>query len=361
MEPISRREFVKGLSVGAVGGYLATTALGSTVFKKPLITKKTLDKVDIGTIRGLKVTCISETSWFDNMVQMGDFKKAGGALVSQYDVMFSREGVAAGYKGSNAGGYSALVDIELLDGSHKKILLDTGWNNEWMTKRFEEEGIDRMLKDKEIEFLFVSHDHYDHYWGIQSTLQYNPEITVMIPNNFMPQSYELLAGSSFPKPPISNSVPHRGKLIKHDFGKIYQLFPGVITTAFNCPCGRGVRGEQVLIFNIEGKGVATVTGCCHMGIITLLEYIQSNVKGSEKIYGVYGGLHVSPYDDWDPFNDDLVRSLPKYKIQKLGCNHCTGYITTEKMIATGVPVVTGTASNKTKRDIYLGNGDTFEL
>ena len=96
-----------------------------------------------------------------------------------------------------------------------------------------------------------------------------------------------------------------------------------------------------------------------MGIITLMEYTKANFKGGDKIYGVYGGLHVSPYDNWNPQNDDLVLSINSYKVEKLGCNHCTGYITAEKMIAAGVPVVKGTGKNLTKRDIYLGNGDVL--
>ena len=81
----------------------------------------------------------------------------------------------------------------------------------------------------------------------------------------------------------------------------------------------------------------------------------------DKIYGVYGGVHISPYDNWSPANDDLVRSIGDYNVERLGVNHCTGYITVEKMIAAGLPVVKGTARNKTKKDLYLGNGDTIEF
>ncbi|MBN1827597.1 MAG: MBL fold metallo-hydrolase [Deltaproteobacteria bacterium] len=361
MDKVTRRNFIRGMSAGTVAGYFATTGVASTVFKKALTPEKTFAKTDIGECKSVTVKCISETSWFNNKVQMGDFKRCGGGLVRQHEVKFTNEGVADGYKGRNAGGYSTLVDIEFLDGSHKKVLLDTGWNVDWMNHRFEEEGIDRMLRNKEIEFLFVSHDHYDHFWGVEATLKHWPDIAMMIPNTFMKESYELLAGGSFPNPPISNAVPHKGELIKHDIGKIYQLFPGVVSVTFGVPCGRGVYGEQVLIFNLQDKGIATVSGCCHMGLITLMEYMKHHIKGGEEVYGVYGGLHVSPYDDWDPMNDDLVLNIPKYKVKRLGCNHCTGYITAEKMIKAGIPVVKGTGRNKTRRDIYLGNGDTFVL
>lgn len=358
---VNRRNFIKGMAAGTVAGFFATQGVTSSVFRKTFVPAKQGKSLEIGELKKITVKCISETSWFDNYVQMQDFKVAGGQLVTQYDVKFSNVGVAAGWKGSNAGGYCTLVDFELLDGTHKKILLDTGWNVDWMTERFKQEGIDQMLKNNEIEFLFISHDHYDHFWGLEATLQHKPDITMMIPDSFMDNSYKLLAGGSFPNPPISNAVPHTGKLIKHKIGETFQLFPGVMAVTFGCPCGRGVYGEQVLVCNVAGKGITTISGCCHMGIITLMEWTKANVKGGDKIYGVYGGLHVSPYENWNPQNDDLVRSINNYKVDKLGCNHCTGYITVEKMINAGVPVIKGTGTNKTKRDIYLGNGDIIEF
>lgn len=356
---VSRRNFIKGMAAGSVVGFFATQGITGSVFRQAFVSPPQTNKVDIGELKGVTVKCVSETSWFDNYVYQADGKKAGGSLVNQYDMKFTDSGVEAGYEGNNAGGYCALVEFEFLDGSKKKLLLDTGWNKDWMTLRFKQEGIDKMLENNEIEYLFVSHDHLDHYWGVESVLQYNPDISIMIPASALDDSLKLLAGAEFPKPPIKNSTPHTGKLIKNELKKLMPLYPGVAIATFDCPCGRGVLGEQVLICNVAGKGITTVTGCCHMGIITLLEYVKANIKGGDKSYGVYGGLHISPYEDWNPQNDDLVRSINSYGVDKLACNHCTGYITVEKMLAAGVPIVKGSAKNKTKRDIYLGNGDTI--
>ena len=356
---ISRGTFIKGLAAGTVAGYFVSSGVASTVFKDSIVKRPVANKVDIGECKSVKITCISETSWFYNKKLLENIKAAGGALASQYEVPWAQSGVEQGFKGSNSGGFATLVDVEQMDGSHKKILLDTGWNVDWMDERFKAEGIDRMLKNNEIEFLLISHDHIDHFWGLESTLRHKPDITMVIPNTFHKDSYRFMEGAEFPKAFAKNSIPFRGKLIKHDTGKIYPLFPGVAAANFAAPCGLQIFGEQALVFNIAGKGAATVTGCCHMGIISLLEYINKNVKGGEKIYGVYGGLHISPYEDWDPQYDDLVLSIPRYKVEKLGCNHCTGYITVEKMLAANIPIIKGTARNKSQRDIYLGNGDTL--
>jgi 7,8-dihydropterin-6-yl-methyl-4-(beta-D-ribofuranosyl)aminobenzene 5'-phosphate synthase len=80
----------------------------------------------------------------------------------------------------NAGGFSCLIELEQMDGKKRKFLLDSGWNYEWMDECFKREGIDKMLANNEIEAIFISHEHFDHYWGIPVTFKYNPNITVYV-------------------------------------------------------------------------------------------------------------------------------------------------------------------------------------
>ena len=71
--------------MGAMGGALLGMGLYSySPMRKshfPAVKRKL---ADIGTIKSVKVTNISETSWFENAVLMGDIKAAGGLLVNQY-------------------------------------------------------------------------------------------------------------------------------------------------------------------------------------------------------------------------------------------------------------------------------------
>ena len=355
----TRRSFIKGMALGTMAGYFASAGLSSTVFRNQMLVKKDIAKTDIGKIKNLSVKVISETSWFDNTVLLDDMKKAGGLLVNQYEIPWTVEGVKAGYQGNNAGGFASLIEFEELDGKKHKLLLDTGWNPLWMEKRFREEGVDKMLANKEIEALIISHEHFDHYWGIEAVTKYNPDIQVYVPKGFYQEGFDLLKGKAFPKAHVKNDYPHKGKVEVFDSSKVRQLYPGVALVTFDVPIITRVFGEQAFIFNIKDKGLALVTGCCHMGIITYMEFAKERIVGGEKIYGVQGGLHISPFEDWDPQYDDLVLALHKYGIEKLGPNHCTGYVTAEKMLAAGLPLIKGTAKNGSKRDIYLGNGDTL--
>ena len=124
-------------------------------------------KANIGEVKSVKVTNICETSWFDNKMLMGDIKGAGGLLVNQYTYNWPpfarrqgparqgqlREGrqeikhflpsnleeawafqIENAVNPLNAGGFSALIEVETLEGEVKRILLDCGWSYDWMDK-----------------------------------------------------------------------------------------------------------------------------------------------------------------------------------------------------------------------------------
>lgn len=360
-EDFSRRSFIKGASLGIMAGYFGTAGLSSTALYSKVLPPENLDQTDIGEIKALRLKVISETSWYDNNVFLNDIKKAGGLLVNQYTIPWSTEGVKAGYKGSNLGGFATYIEADLMDGSTKRLLLDTGWNPEWMEKRFIEEGVAEKLTKKQIDYWVISHEHMDHFWGVEAVTKYWPDIPIWVPKGFYQDGFDLLKGKPFPQAKVKNAYPHTGKITVNDSSKVNKLFPGAALMTFDVPIILRVFGEQAFVFNVKDKGIVLVTGCCHMGIITYMETIRKKIKGGEKVYAVQGGLHISPFEDWDPQYDDLVLALHKYGVRHIGANHCTGFIAVEKMIAAKLPVVKGTSRHMTKRDIYLGNGDSLVI
>jgi len=379
---ITRRDFVKGLTVGGAIGVIGAMGIYSYgPWRKTHLTKVTPKNIDIGECKSVKVTNISETSWFDNKVLMENIKGAGGLLVNQYEYNwppFTEKNGKLG-KGSyekgikeikqwlpnnlekawqfqvenavhpeNAGGFACLIDVELLDGSHKKILLDSGWAFNWMDECFKREGIDKMLSKKEIDFLVISHEHFDHFWGLPVTVKYYPEIPLYAPEGFYQEGRQYLKDSG-----------HRGKITFTKPG-LTPLFPGGALFTFAIPIICRVYGEESLYFNVKDAGLVSVTGCCHQGIVQFATTARNTIK-YKKNYGVYGGLHISPFEDWDPKYDDLVFAFKDYGFEKVGCNHCTGIVTAKKFIDAGYPVVKGTARFKSKDIAYLGNGDTIEF
>ncbi len=302
---------------------------------------------DIGAVKRLKVLCISETGWFESDTLLADIDAAGGFTENQYTYGWPPFGDLHPH---NAGGSATLVEFEALDGTTHTFLMDTGWSNTWMEQRFKEEGIDTMLQQGTIEFLVMTHEHFDHLWGIATTLKYRPDLTIYVNDGFYQEGYDLL-----------KQAGHTGALhvVKHD--EPLLLFPGVALVNFDLPIICRVQGENVLYFNLQDKGICTVTGCGHPGILNILEYARTHFTTGDSIYGVYGGLHIAPFEQWKPELDDLVQTLAGYNIPHWGCNHCTGQVTVRKMLEAGIPVKRGTARHGSKTDLYLGNGDSVEF
>jgi len=354
---MERRSFLKGLAV--TGAAIGATGVGPFI-SKGLASKK---MENIGECKSVKVTCVSETSWFDSPRMLQDIKDAGGAMVCHYDIPWTQ---------SNIGGYVALIEVEQLDGSKHTIQMDTGWEQGWTDYVLEKSGLDSLLNNKKVDVLFQTHEHEDHFFGLKSTLKRYPNIPMIIPNTFYPEGKAMLAGKyKNDKAKVYNDVPHKGELVEVGPDKIYKLYPGVAAKMFDIPIMLRTRGEQCLIFNIKDKGVATVTGCCHMGLLTMLNWAARNIEGY-KPYACYGGLHIAAFENWDPKFDDIISGAKKMGLQKMGCNHCTGWIWAQKARDMGLPIVLGTQKYKeykklpttgpgAKDNVYLRNGDVMVL
>lgn len=328
-ERVTRRRFIKGVVIGGAALYASNRLDPQRGWAT--------EKVDIGECKSVKVCCISETSWFDNAQLMKDIMKAGGMSANQYDIQWHPK---------NSGGYSALVEVEALNGTWRRFLLDTGWNPPWMVYSFMREGIDDMLSKGDIEFLYVSHEHMDHFWSLPVALIYRSDLKVIVSNRYFPEGKSLIKESG-----------HKGELVELEPGKIHRLFPGCASVTFDIPILIRVQGEQSLFFNIRDKGLVTITSCCHMGILNLMKYGRENIQGGDKPYGLYGGLHIAPFEQWDPKLDAVISGIEAMKLRKVAAHHCTGLITIQKMIAANIPVVKGTAKYGSRSDLYLGNGD----
>jgi 7,8-dihydropterin-6-yl-methyl-4-(beta-D-ribofuranosyl)aminobenzene 5'-phosphate synthase len=362
---MDRRSFLK--SMAAAGA--AASVAGTGVIPKPA---HAAGKVDFGQVKSVKVDVLTETSWFDNDIFKKTLMDYGGAMTNQYTIPWEWD---------NAGGYSALITVTGLDGKERKFLMDTGWNTEWMDYIFNEKSnVASMLKSGEIEFMMLSHWHLDHLWGIESTLKNKPDITIYAPQTHYPEDIALLREKAHHKakdksgkevPICKNDVPHTGKLVEctpsGDKGDgIYRVMPGVAIRMFDVPILLRVRGENVLYFNVKDKGIVTVTGCCHPGVLSLFSYARSNFEGY-KPYGCYGGLHITLFENWEPKFDDIIKGVKSFQLQKVGCNHCTGWIWAEKAAEAGVPVVKGTNKYKEYKksstvakasNVFLTNGDS---
>jgi len=299
-----------------------------------------MEKMALGTVGSLSVKCLSELSWHDDARMRQDFREGGGPSADQFDVKWTP---------GNAAGVSALLTLEDAEGRVRTILMDVGWDVAYMDGVFRREGVDRLLADGRIDFVYVTHEHVDHFWGMPAVVKYRPDVKVVIPVGFSARSKELLKSSG-----------HSGEVVEMAPGS-HLLFPGCASVTFDQPIFLKTHGEQVLYVNVEGKGLVTVTGCCHPGVIGLLEYAKENFKGFSAFHGVYGGLHISPFEEWGPTQEEVLDKLQAFEVRNFACNHCTGVVAVRKMRERGMPVSGGTARHGSKSVLYPGNGDTVDF
>ncbi len=347
MQSVNRRTFVKTVMVGA-----AVLTLDAAV-TAPFLSAKPKGLESLGECKKVSIKCISEVGWWDNKVLISDMMKGGG--------LKEAEQWSCAWDPKNSAGSCSLVEVEALDGSKTRFLIDTGWNAEYMDKRFKDEGIDKMLKNGEIDFLYITHEHLDHFWGLETTLKYNPEIKIIIPSTFHPPAEKFIAGADFPKCGAKNTVQHKGKLVKFQMGEMTPLAKGVVSVGFDNPIILKIQGEQSLYFNVKDKGLVLCTGCCHQNVITFSDYAVKNLGAQGKLHGLYGGLHIAPFGKLDDEPKGWVKNMASYGFTKIAANHCTGLPAVQMMVELGYPVVKGTGKKGSISDLYIGNGDSVEF
>lgn len=343
---MDRRHFVRSLAIGG-----AVLSLGAAVWPKALRATPGA-KIDIGTCKSVSVTCISETGWHDTARLLADIKANGGSAVSQWQ---------SAWDPGNGAGSCSLLEVEGIDGTRRKYLIDAGWNPDYMARRFAATGVDAMLRAGEIEALFVSHEHLDHLWGLETVLRLRPDITIMVPATFHREGEQFIQGATFEKPGCKNAIRHAGKLVRHAPGGIHPLAPGLAAATFDLPIILGVDGEQSLYANVAGKGIVCITGCCHQTITRFADYARENLAGADKLHGLYGGLHIAPFGPLKPEQEALITAMGGYGFEKIACNHCTGLPAVEMMTKLGYPVVRGSGRDGSASDLYVGNGDTVRF
>lgn len=343
MEPIDRRKFVKTMVVGG-----AAVSLASAVWPTPLYASGK-GGADIGMCKSVSVTSVSEVGWWDTKVLMKDMKAAGGPKkadqwTGKWDL-------------NNGAGSCSLVEVEMLDGSKRRILLDVGWNPAYMAWRFKMTGVDKLMTEHKIDYLMLSHEHLDHLFGLESALALDPKVTMLLPSTFRSQGQAFIGGKNFAAQGANNTIKHTGQVKVMQPGGVHKLFEGAGVMTFDMPIILKLRGEESLVFNVKDKGMVLVTGCCHQGITNFADAVKKDLAGGSNLYGLYGGLHIAPFGKMGEKQKAVVKKMGSYGFKKMACNHCTGLPAVEMMKKLNYPVVGGTGSQGSMSKLYLGNGD----
>lgn len=91
-----------------------------------------------------------------------------------------------------------------------------------------------------------------------------------------------------------------------------------------------IRDDQALIAKVEGKGLVIISGCGHAGIINTINYAKK-LGGTEKIYAVLGGFHLSGELNEHAI-EPTVKALQDVDPDYIVPCHCTGWKATTTII-----------------------------
>jgi len=158
-------------------------------------------------------------------------------------------------------GFKAGVGFSCWISGDKNILFDTGWDSGILSHNMESFGLD----PKDIDILFVSHQHWDHDGGIPWVLQQ------CRPEAWVPKSF---SGH------MKEEISRRAEL--QEVGNSTTVCKGIHTTG---ELGSSPK-EQSLLLESE-KGLVVITGCSHPG----LDSILNKAREFGDVHALLGGFH----------------------------------------------------------------------
>jgi len=184
-------------------------------------------------------------------------------------------------------GFSCLIEV-----NNQKILFDTGSNGRVLLKNAQKMGI----SFKDIDILFISHSHWDHIGGIDTIIEENPDIIIIVPNTLSTHLIDDLKKLVKKVIVIDNKFT---KLASH----LYST--GVIDNI-----------EQSLVLKYKDE-LYLIIGCGHPGIEKIEKLTHEYLKLPIKY--VIGGLHLM-----HTAPKDIQKTIKNVQTKYITATHCTG-------------------------------------
>ena len=228
-------------------------------------------------------------------------------------------------------GFSAYIEY-----NGKNFLFDTGQGKGLLNNS---RILGKNLQD--IEFLFLSHGHYDHTLGLADLLSIKFPLTVYAHQDIFKSRIWIKNDKRkfIGLPYTRNYLEGLGAQfsLSRDFSEIakgiYSSGEIVRKTHFErIDAGMKIIDEQNKLIDDEilddyslaidtSKGLVIILGCAHSGIINIINHFTKKT-GTNEIYAVLGGTHLGFATD-EQINK-TIEMIDKYNIKKLGASHCTG-------------------------------------
>jgi len=189
-------------------------------------------------------------------------------------------------------GFGCMIDDD--------FLFDTGSNGRALVRNMVKMG----FNIEKLNYLFISHPHWDHIGGIDSIVDINRNLTFFLPDSLS-----------------SLYIRDLKRLAKVKVIKEYptKLFDNFYSSGVMHPVG-----EHSLVID-EGDFGIVVAGCSHPGIHNLVKRAKDILN--KPIVYVIGGFHLMRSSEEEII--EVVRELKLLGVEYITPTHCTGDLAIE--------------------------------
>ncbi len=236
----------------------------------------------------------------------------------------------------------------LIEADSKKILFDTGYSGV-----FVENAVKMGCDLLDINYIVLSHNHFDHTWGLSELIAYYADKDATGRDYITP---ELVTHPDTFKSRIVKGFKDIGPQFSKE--KLAQHFPVVLSQTpvsltdklvylgeierkndFEArkPLGRVITGDKIeddyiredsaLVYD-TGEGLVVITGCSHSGICNIVAKAK-DVFNEERIIDIVGGFHLINPDEKQL--QGTINCMKKINPTELHPCHCTDFYSKAEM------------------------------
>ncbi|MEJ2293413.1 MAG: MBL fold metallo-hydrolase [Candidatus Lokiarchaeota archaeon] len=152
-----------------------------------------------------------------------------------------------------------------------------------------------------VDFVVISHEHWDHIGGLSYIEEINPGVTVFVPTHMESQTYNNLNQSNLNIIKVDDTT-----FIQHGFVIIGELY--------------GPPYEHALAINVKDVGLVCIVGCSHPGVENIVEKAIEDL--GVNAYMVMGGFHMASENE--QAIQHTIDRLLELRVQKIYPIHCSG-------------------------------------
>ena len=238
-------------------------------------------------------------------------------------------------------GFSMLVRVFKGEKS-ESLLFDTGGSAKVIIDNSRIMGLDL----SEVEFVVLSHGHYDHFGGLLSVVEAvgKTGLPLIVHEDMFKARGTASRDGTIRKYP---DFPAQTQLKSTKL--IFTKQPLLVASGQVCVTGEIPRDtsfenglmrhqslvngswqpdplivdDRALVMNVKRKGLVILSGCAHAGIINTINYAKK-ITGIDTVYAVMGGFHLAGLG-FEAKIAPTLKDLARVNSKLIVPSHCTGW------------------------------------